>query len=364
MATIYYGMAGEGRGHATRVKAIVDDLSEHHRIVLYAPGEAWDFLYPAYKGSAVEVRHLDGLSFHYDKKGQLNYYRTIFEGLRKYLGFPSRIYRIRKDMELDRPDLVITDFDPLLPRAAEQLHIPYLSINHQHFLRTYDLSELPWRLRLHATIMGLGVRCFYGSQKATIVSSFYFPPLRQGLSNVHQVGVLLRPEVLAKAKQLSPSEPFLTVYLRRPASRRVLRALRGCGMPVHVFGQGELPAEADMHYHKIDNACFLDHLARGCALVCTAGNQLVGEALHLGKPVLALPEPSNHEQEINGHFVAAMGVGECRSLARLRSRHIAEFISQLDIYRQNISPANASGNQAVQNIIAKTLQELHAQEQS
>lgn len=358
MATIYYGMAGEGRGHATRVKAIDDDLSRHHRIVLYAPGEAWDFLYPAYKGSAIEVRHLDGLSFHYDKKGQLNYYRTLFEGLRKYLGFPSRIYRIRKDMELDRPDLVITDFDPLLPRAAEQLHIPYLSIDHQHFLRTYDLSELPRRLRLHAAIMGLGVRCFYGSQKATIVSSFYFPPLRQGLDNVYQVGVLLRPKVLDIGSHPPPGESFLTVYLRRPVSRRVLRALRGCGMPVHVFGQGELPDEADLHFHKIDNATLLDHLARGCALVCTAGNQLVGEALHLGKPVLALPEPSNHEQEINGHFVAAMGVGECRSLARLRSRHIAEFLSRLDTYRSSIPKGSIAGNQAVQNIINQALQSI------
>lgn len=129
-------------------------------------------------------------------------------------------------------------------------------------------------------------------------------------------------------------------------------------MPVHVFGQGELPDEADLHFHKIDNATFLDHLARGCALVCTAGNQLVGEALHLGKPVLALPEPSNHEQEINGHFVAAMGVGECRSLARLRSRHIAEFLSRLDTYRSSIPKGSMAGNQAVQNIINQTLQSI------
>jgi len=43
--------------------------------------------------------------------------------------------------------------------------------------------------------------------------------------------------------------------------------------------------------------------------VTTAGNQLIGEAIHLGKPVLAMPEPGNYEQHINAHFVRESGAG-------------------------------------------------------
>ena len=34
---------------------------------------------------------------------------------------------------LAKPDLVITDFEPLLPRAARLEGVPYISIDHQHF---------------------------------------------------------------------------------------------------------------------------------------------------------------------------------------------------------------------------------------
>lgn len=359
MATIYYSMAGEGRGHATRVKAIVDDLMQRHRVVLYAPGEAWDLLHPTYRGSPVEVRHLEGLSFHYDSLGKLNYYRTLLEGVRHYFGFPSHLDQIRKDMEWERPQLVITDFDPLLPRVAEQLGIPYLSINHQHFLRTYDLSSLPLRLRGYAAILGWGVRCFYGSQKATIVSSFFSPPLKSSAPNTYQTGVLLRPEVYHVAS-LTPAEPpFITAYLRRNVPRRLIRALRDCGLPVHIYGLGKLPAEDLLQFHEVHPQHFLHHLATGKALICTAGNQLIGESIHLKRPVLALPETGNHEQEINGHFVEQMGIGECHSINRLRSNHIRTFLNRLELYQNNMHQYPQSGNQTVKEIIEKYIKDCH-----
>ena len=45
------------------------------------------------------------------------------------------------------------------------------------------------------------------------------------------------------------------------------------------------------------------------AVVSTAGNQLVGEALYLGKPVLVMPERVNFEQAINAHYLEQSGAG-------------------------------------------------------
>jgi UDP:flavonoid glycosyltransferase YjiC (YdhE family) len=61
--------------------------------------------------------------------------------------------------------------------------------------------------------------------------------------------------------------------------------------------------------------------------VCTAGNQLVGEALHFGKPVLACPEVGNREQEINARLLAASGAGCWMPFDRLDERALREFLA-------------------------------------
>ena len=63
MATIVYSLAGEGRGHATRVRTIVELLRAEHRFVIFAPGDAYDMLAPLYAGSDVGVIRLPGLHF-------------------------------------------------------------------------------------------------------------------------------------------------------------------------------------------------------------------------------------------------------------------------------------------------------------
>lgn len=355
MATIFYSMSGEGRGHASRVRAIVEELRQRHRVVLYAPGHAWDFLAPAYKGTEVEVRHIEGLSFYYRLDGRLDEVRTLVEGVKKYLGFPGRIESIKKDMRLERPDLVITDFDALLPRAAEQLNIPYMSINHQHFLLTYDLSELPVPLRLRAMALAAGVRCFYGSQIMSVVSSFYFPPLRPGVSGVRQVGVLLGPEIRELAKSVR-DDGFVLAYLRRSAPLRVLRALKRCGLPVKVYGLGYREPKDNLEFCPVDAKQFPLDLSRCRALVCTAGNQLVGEALYFGKPVLAMPEPGNDEQEINGFFLQWSGAGRNLPMHTLDGPKLRAFLANLNSYKSPIPRERLCANGEVAKIIEEVLQ--------
>jgi UDP:flavonoid glycosyltransferase YjiC (YdhE family) len=108
----------------------------------------------------------------------------------------------------------------------------------------------------------------------------------------------------------------------------------------------------------VDREAFVDDLARCRALVTTAGNQVVGEALHLGKPVLALPEPGNWEQGLNGFFLERMGVGACASMHTLRSKAIREFLSRLDAFRAAMPRGNAGGNAEVSRILEEFLATL------
>ena len=60
-------MAGEGRGHAVRVMTLVEHLRPNHELVLFAPGDAYEFLVKTYDTARMEnVRlvRIPGLNFH------------------------------------------------------------------------------------------------------------------------------------------------------------------------------------------------------------------------------------------------------------------------------------------------------------
>ena len=340
MAKLLFSLSGEGRGHATRVRAIVEELRQHHRVVILAPGNAYEFLGPLYRGTDVQVIPIPGMLFRYNQDRQLDVWRTA-AGVACYLrGFRRLTGEIESLLTRLQPDLVVTDFEPALPRAAMRLGIPFISLTHQHFLLTYDLSSLPTYLRIHAIYMRWIVRVYYSGQRHSIVSSFYFPPLRRGCRNVSQVGVMLRPEV----RSTSPiTGDHLVAYLRRFAGPNVIEALAATRHPVRVYGLGERPAQGLLTFHAIDERAFIADLAACRALVATAGNQLVGEALFLGKPAFIMPEARNYEQFINAHFLAQTGSGSWMEMERVTSGPLIDFLRRHDEFAARIQRARLDG---------------------
>jgi uncharacterized protein (TIGR00661 family) len=134
MGKIFYSVSGEGRGHATRVRAVVEGLRNEHEVTIYAPAMAYDLLSQAYHDTEVEVRRIPGLCFHYTPKRKLDYVKTGWYGLKNLAEFPKLIQGLQDEIEREQPDLVITDFEPSLPRAARRAGVPFISLNHQHFL--------------------------------------------------------------------------------------------------------------------------------------------------------------------------------------------------------------------------------------
>jgi uncharacterized protein (TIGR00661 family) len=353
MASLFYSMSGEGRGHATRVRAIVDVLRARHKISIFAPGDAYDLLQPAYKDSDVPVTSIPGLRFHYTAKHRLDPPRTIAAAGSYLWGFRRLIGEHVARMKEQRPDLILTDFEPSLPRAAKRCGIPFISINHQHFLIVNDLGMLPIHLQRHAYMMSLVVRSYYQGMARTVVSSFYFPPLKKGFEQVVQTGVILRPSVLATV----PSRAgHLVAYLRRFAPDNVMEALRGLKMRVKVYGLGKRPDEEHLRYEEINEERFLADLGSAEALISTAGNQLVGEALYLGKPVFAMPETNNHEQFINAFFLAYEGTGDWEEIERVNTATLDRFLARVDEFRGRIQPERYNGTPAAVNAVEQFLE--------
>lgn len=354
MARIFYSMSGEGRGHATRVRAMTERLRHEHDLLLLAPGNAYELLAPCYRRDPrVRVRAIPGLRFHYTR-GRLDLIRSIAAGVSYLRRLESIVREIVELIDRERPDLAVTDFEPALPRAAARTQLPLVCLDHQHFLTECDLSTLDWPLRLSTLSMRPVVYAHCWGQVATVVSSFYLPPLRRGRQHVTRVGPLLRPELAAARSQRGG---YLLSYLRPNTPARVVELLAATGRPTRVYGLGERAPHGCLEFRPIDERQFVTDLA-GCeALIGAAGNQTLGEALHLGKPVFALPERRHHEQRINSHFLRQMGGGDYRLLETVTATDLSAFLEQLDDYHRQLAGVcgRLDGTTAAETVIRRRL---------
>jgi len=344
MATIAYGVAGEGRGHAGRALSLIETLSRNHRVVVYTSGQARTLMEPVLRACGVELRRAPEVRFAYGRGQRVDYPRTLFQNLPLLRQLDPVSDAYARELARLGPDLVVTDFEPILPRAADRVGVPYVSVDHQHFLVTSDLRHLPLPLQLHAAFMGRFVHAFYDTQQETIVSSFFRTQPSGKIPHVTQVGVMLRDDVVHAVPE---DRGHLVAYLRREASAEVLRPLLACRHPVVVYGLGARLPMGNLRFREIDAVRFVEDLATATALVTTAGNQLVGEALYLGKPVLAMSEPGNMEQRIHAHLLEEMGAGVGCGMESLSVPILQGFLEGLDVYRSRIDRAALHGNPVV-----------------
>lgn len=350
MAKIFMSMSGEGRGHATRIRSVVERIRDRHQITLFAPGEAYQFLAENYNdASDVRLVQIPGMKFHYVKK-RLHLFKTIYQGLRyRFFVLNKLIKQLEQEIHEHQPDVILTDFEPGLPRAALRCGLPFLSLTHQHFLLAYDLSILPAKLQLFAKLMRVAVRLHYTEQEISMISSFFIAELKpEWKQRAVSLGPMIRPEV--RNRQTTQGN-YLLSYLRKNTPKRVVKELSCSPLPVKVYGLGEQPALGNLTFHQIDPIQFVDDMANCIGVVSAAGNQLLGECMYLGKPVLAIPETWHHEQLINAHFLREMKCGNFVTLERFSRNDLKNFLDHLQEYRTQIEKT-CLGNEGTDQAVA------------
>ena len=72
MASIVYAMCGEGRGHETRARAIVEAMRGRHQLTLFASDCAHDMLRVHYPTEDVRLVRIPGLRFGYGAPGRVD----------------------------------------------------------------------------------------------------------------------------------------------------------------------------------------------------------------------------------------------------------------------------------------------------
>jgi uncharacterized protein (TIGR00661 family) len=348
---IVYGIHGHGRGHATRAWAVLPELARQHELQVFAGGDALDTL-----GTTFPVEPVPTLSFAY-RDGIRSSWLTVQRNLPLLADLlrvgPSTRQVVERLREF-APDVVLCDCEPFTFRAAALLSIPRIAFDHFGIM-TRCKVVMPWRDWIESFVDRAVYHLLLGGPERALVSSFFPAPVRS--SRIRLVGTLLR----AQARSLRPSDgAHLLVYFNKGAAQLtapLVRALDDVGVEVRVYGAGREGRAGNLLFRAPGDLPFLRDLASCRAVLSTAGNQLVGEAMHLGKPLLVVPEKTV-EQRMNAAAIARLGIGEWVSAQRLTSDCIRRFLANGAAYAERARQRAIDGRDEALEMLERWIAEL------
>ncbi len=329
MARIIYGVQGEGRGHSSRSKIIIEHLLDQgHEVRILTSQKGYAYLSQFYD----DVTAIMGLKFVFDGD-QLDVLKTLQKNLQDGSTDAGKTLKaLFSGIKSFDPHLAITDFEPFVPYAKTLYNLPFISINHQHVISHYHL-EYPYRWRGDYLKARAVVDNMYWFADHYYVTSFFFPEVRRRFRRRSSlVGPILRREVL---RQKRAKGDHILIYATTPESRRALELAQEMKAPCVAYGFEE-PAgrRGNITFKKPSTRGFLRDAAEARAIITNGGYTLMSEALYLGKPVYSIPIGSQFEQMMNGYYLEKLGYG-LFDLEPRRER-LRMFLDGLAYFRKNI----------------------------
>lgn len=348
---ILYGVFGYGRGHATRALGVLPQLRERHEVLVLAAGDAFETLSEEYR-----VLRLPSIGYVYGESGRHSLKRTVVDNAKPLVDAllgTGEARSLAREVERFAPTAAIVDAEPFTHRLAERMGIPRIAFDHFGLL-VHCRLDVPWFDRPRLARDAFAYRALMGCPDGVVVSSFY--PVQPKDESVRCVGPLLREA----ARRLQPSdEGHLLVYLNRGRhqwSERLEHECARLGHPVVVYGLGE-GKRGTVWFRKPDHRTFLEDLAGARAVLSTAGNQLVGECIHFGKPLLVLPE-NTLEQRLNARAVEKLGIGQRADIQSLGVPRLRRFLGDLERHRAAIARVRERPLPDAQTVLEDSLSSL------
>jgi uncharacterized protein (TIGR00661 family) len=330
---ILYGVVGDGMGHAIRTSVVLPKLLEWgHEVQIVASGRAYDFLAARFEG----VSRIWGMSMvmadnEVSKRG------TAAELLRGAAsGWPENVRRYFEMADAFSPEVVVSDFETWSALYGHNHQIPVICVdNIQAVRRLWHPPEIlrgrkaEWRLAKSVIKAKIPTAWRY------VVTSFFDAPPRKERTVV--VPPILRDDILAAR---ATDGDHVLVYQTSPSFQDLPGVLKQFGdVPFRVYGlRRDLTApevDGNLTFLPFSEAGFVADLASSRGVVCSAGFTLLGEALHLRKPVLATPVRGQFEQVMNARYVEHLGYG--LQDEALDEFGVRTFLDHLPAYRARLA---------------------------
>ncbi len=313
---------GEGRGHLTQALALRALLKRAgHRVVAVLVGRSARRDIPDFFLRKIEapVAYLDSPHFVRDAGNRsIRPLATLLQAARRLPRFRQSLGGIDAQMDRHRPDVVINFFEPLggLYYALRRPAAPMVCIAHQYlFLHPAHRFPPGHALQRAATRRFTRLTALGAARKLAL--SLY-PVPEAPKAEVTVLPPLLRYELLLHTRRRQ--ESFLLAYLLNHgyADEIIRWHTRHPETPLHCFWDHRAAAPVERYddtltFHRLDDEKFLALMARCRGLLTTAGFEAIGEAMYLGKPVLAVPVAGHFEQFCNSLDAERAGAGMAAS---------------------------------------------------
>lgn len=297
---ILYGVQATGQGHITRARSLGPALIDRRaEIDFLFSGRPKEQLFDMEEFGDFEVRR--GLTLHFNDGG-INAYKTIMKNnLREWV-------RDVKGLDLEKYDLVVTDYEPVAAWAAKLRGKPSIGIGNQYAFN----HDIPMK----------------GFTKLTLAAVRHFAPAKTHLGiHWNDFGHQIIPPMLPlpdTTKETIPKK--IVVYLYFENQEKLAKILRG--FPDYQFfiysPDFKAPSDDGNLLFRPSSAKFMDDVENCEGVICGAGFQLPTEVIHLGKKLLVKAMKGQPEQSSNVLALQNLGLG--MAMKNLNRESIAEWL--------------------------------------
>lgn len=300
---ILYGVAGDGMGHATRSRVVVQELVQEHDVRLVASSRAYSYLaghFPA----AHDVWDLT--SADEETEDWESAVRDLTATVSRWPATVRELYRLAEEF---RPEIVVTDCESFVTLFALRHALPLISIDHIHAIDR--CRHDPGLLRGHESDLWLN-RQMVGTKVPNaahyVISTFFFPLLLEPRTTL--VPPILRPEILTAKPERGD---HLVAYLPDPGHASMISTLSRSGIPCRVYGTradlDEDLIEGSVTYRPFSETGFIEDMRTARGVVGGGNFTLLSEAVYLGKPTLASPSGNHFGHLLNALYLDRLDYG-------------------------------------------------------
>lgn len=344
---VLYGVVGEGMGHATRSRVIIEHLLDAgHEVHVVVSGRAHRFLTESFADRVgFSIDEIHGLHLVY-KGNQVLFTKSLVSNLAKApRGLLKNLAKYRALAETSFvPEIVISDFEWWAYVYGINHRIPVISLDN---MQVIDRCEHPREFRRsNGYLWGrTAVKVKLPGAYHYVITSFFFPSVRRRRTTL--VPPILRPEILeAKAE---PGDHVL-VYQTQTTNQALLEALKSLApVEFRVYGLRRDEDLGNVKLKDFSQEGFIEDLRTARAVISGGSFTLMGEAVHLGVPMHSVPVERQFEQILNAQYLSRLGYGswsECLDLDQIR-----EFLAHTDEYAQNLQSYPRQDNRVTFGVI-------------
>ena len=328
MRNILYGVCGIGLGHTYRQLPMLEHFAKDN-LVIFGYGRSSEFYSKHFDNVSVEdvagpfiagnKRGLDfGASMQHPANAGKNFTATNLHAMAAALE------------KLGKPDLVVSDYEPISAQAAYATGAPLVTIDQQS---KYLMGSFPEELSGQGYLdEKMRLRMFFPKADKRIACSFFDV---KGEGDVTIVGPVIREGVYNMKKDKRSLLAYISSQQESTQSYQSIIDALLVDMPVDVYlkdhFEGRIPDNVTLHKHGDGN--FDSALESAAGIITTAGHTLLSEAMFLGTPVYAVALPV-YEQQMNAKVIGDNGFGVFE--ASITHERVVEFIDRIPEYADNI----------------------------